>query len=241
MKGIVVMTEWVLIVEDEDKIARLLELELTYEGYEVERASTGRLGLEKALTGDWSIILLDIMLPELSGMEVLRRLRQSDEMTPVVLLTARDATPDKVSGLDQGANDYITKPFEIEELLARIRACIRNRQLGTGGTDLKAASGIHTIEDLTVNPKTRQVIREQRDIELTPKEFELLVYLLENRNQVLTREQIIAQVWGYDFMGDTNVVDVYIRYLRKKIDYPFSFQLIQTFRGVGYSIKESGT
>ncbi|MGX4585291.1 response regulator transcription factor [Paenibacillus chitinolyticus] len=229
----------ILIVEDEDKIARLLEMELGYEGYEVERASTGREGLVKALSGTWSVILLDIMLPELSGTEVLRRLRLTDTSTPVILLTARDATPDKVSGLDQGANDYITKPFEIEEVLARIRACIRSRN---SAADTKPAESfpVLAIGDLTVSPLTRTVKRGEIIVELTPKEFELLVYLLENRNQVLTRDQIISHVWGYDFIGDTNVVDVYIRYLRKKIDYPFEGALIHTHRGVGYSIKESG-
>jgi two-component system, OmpR family, response regulator len=230
----------ILIIEDEDKIARLLEMELGHEGYEAERASTGREGLEKALLGGWSVILLDIMLPEISGTEVLRRLRQTDESTPVILLTARDATPDKVSGLDQGANDYVTKPFVIEELLARIRTCIRHRKPEEAGMNGADQASVLSTGDLTVNRKKREVIREQTHIELTPKEFELLLYLMENRNQVLSREQIINQVWGYDFVGDTNVVDVYIRYLRKKIDYPFKVQLIQTYRGVGYSIKENG-
>ncbi|RUT31971.1 response regulator transcription factor [Paenibacillus zeisoli] len=233
------MRDTILIIEDEDKIARLLEMELSYEGYEVERASTGREGLSKGQSGGWSVILLDIMLPELSGTEVLRRLRQTDPITPVILLTARDAVPDKVSGLDLGANDYITKPFEIEEVLARIRACIRNRKLGeTGYLGVEEFPEL-TLGDLTVVPLMRKVTRGTDLIELTPKEYELLLYLLENRNQVLTRNQIISQVWGYDFSGDTNVVDVYIRYLRKKVDYPYKQQLIHTHRGVGYSIKET--
>jgi two-component system, OmpR family, response regulator len=229
----------VLIIEDEEKIARLLEMELSYEGYIVECALTGREGLDKALTGQWDAILLDIMLPEISGLEVLRRLRVTDERTAVILLTARDATPDKVSGLDLGANDYITKPFEIEELLARIRSCLRrpkeNHSEGLSKKNILSLS----LDDLTMNVKTREVVREGMPIDLTPKEFELLQYLMENRNQVLNREQIINGVWGYDFVGETNVVDVYIRYLRKKIDYPFNKQLIQTYRGIGYSIKES--
>jgi two-component system OmpR family response regulator len=228
----------ILIVEDEEKIARLLDMELRHEGFSTDLAATGREGLDKALSGKWSVILLDIMLPELSGLEVLRRLRQTDASTPVILLTARDATPDKVSGLDLGANDYITKPFEIEELLARIRACIRNRKLQSYQEEVSMHHPSFVIAKLSLNSKTREVYREEQQIELTPKEFDLLQYLMENQNQVLNREQIINHVWGYDFVGDTNVVDVYIRYLRKKIDYPFQDQLIQTHRGVGYCIKE---
>jgi two-component system OmpR family response regulator len=232
------MTKSLLVIEDEDKIARLLELELTYEGYNVELARTGREGLNKILAKDWDLVLLDIMLPELNGLEVLRRVRNADVNTPIILITARDATPDKVSGLDLGASDYITKPFEIEEVLARIRSCLRKtNQLG-----LVQETNNHktlSISELTVNPITREVVRENDPIELTPKEFDLLVYLLEHKNQVLTREQIINQVWGFDFIGETNVVDVYVRYLRKKIDYPYKLKLIQTYRGVGYCIKES--
>jgi two-component system OmpR family response regulator len=233
------MGAYILIIEDEDKIARLLEMELNYEGYKVKRAATGREGLDMALSGSWDVILLDIMLPELSGTEVLRRFRQSDELTPIIMLTARNATPDKVSGLDHGANDYMTKPFEIEELLARIRSCMRNHKAVTDGMKENENIRILTLGELTVNPQTREVTREQTPIDLTPKEFELLLYLLENRNMVLTREQIINHVWGYEFVGDTNVVDVYIRYLRKKIDYPFTIQFIQTYRGIGYSMKEN--
>ncbi len=236
------MSAKILIVEDEEQIARLLSLELTHEGYEVETAETGRDGLDKALEHPWDLILLDIMLPGLNGMEVLRRLRNVDELTPVILLSARDTTIDKVSGLDQGANDYLTKPFEIEELLARIRACIRThpatverlqQQLVEEATQLSADS-------LTVDIRTREVQREDRKIELTSTEFDLLVFLLEHKNEVLSREQIISKVWGYDFMGDTNIVDVYIRYLRKKIDHDFDSKLIQTIRGVGYAIRVSG-
>jgi DNA-binding response OmpR family regulator len=232
------MTKSLLIIEDEDKIARLLELELTYEGYNVELARTGREGLEKILSKDWDLVLLDIMLPELNGLEVLRRVRNTDLNTPIILITARDATPDKVSGLDLGANDYITKPFEIEEVLARIRSCLRKSNQMEHIQETNKQKTL-SINELTVNPITREVVRENDSIELTPKEFDLLIYLLEHKNQVLTREQIINQVWGFDFIGDTNVVDVYVRYLRKKIDYPYKLQLIQTFRGVGYCIKES--
>jgi two-component system OmpR family response regulator len=233
------MKAQILIIEDEDNIARLLEMELRYEGYEVGRAASGREGLDMALSGGWDIILLDIMLPVLNGTEVLRRLRQTDERTPVIILTARDATPDKVSGLDQGANDYITKPFKIEELLARIRSCLRNSKQEDDPNKPNGAGLILSMGDLSVNPQTREVFRGKTSIDLTRKEFELLQYMLENRNLVLTREQIINHVWGYEFVGDTHVVDVYIRYLRKKVDYPFPNQLIQTYRGVGYCMKET--
>jgi len=172
------------------------------------------------------------MLPELSGMEVLRKIRRTDEVTPIILLTARDEVHDKVSGLDLGANDYITKPFQIEELLARIRVHLRQR----------AANGVQseelTVGDLSVDIDTREVKRAEKNIELTPREFDLLVCLLQNKNIVLNREQLIEQVWGFDYFGDTNVVDVYIRYLRQKVDKGFDSAYIQTVRGVGYTIKE---
>jgi DNA-binding response OmpR family regulator len=227
----------ILIVEDESKISRVLALELTHEGYETDTAETGRDGLEKALTGRYDLILLDIMLPELNGLEVLRRLKSADVQTPVIFLTARGATPDIVSGLDMGADDYVAKPFEIEELLARIRSVIRKHE----GAARQAEKPVQlAIDRLTVNARTREVVREGRKIDLTPKEYDLLVYLLEHKNEVLSREQIIQNVWGYDFVGDTNTVDVYIRYLRRKIDYKFKKQLIQTVRGVGYCIRETG-
>ena len=228
------MNKRILIIEDEEKIARVLTLELNYEGYETEAAYDGKTGLELAESKKWDLILLDVMLPELNGIEVLRRFRKKDGTTPVILLTARDAVPDKVNGLDQGANDYVTKPFEIEELLARIRVSLRfSPQSGAEnhGDVLKA-------HDLQLDQGTREVLRSGNQIDLTSREFDLLVYLLQNKNQVLSRDQIISHVWGYDFVGDTNVVDVYIRYLRKKVDYPYEIQLIHTYRGVGYSLKE---
>ncbi|WP_239616518.1 response regulator transcription factor [Cohnella mopanensis] len=225
----------VLIVEDENKIARLLELELTHEGYSVSLADNGRDGLEKALKEEWGLIILDIMLPELNGIEVLRRLRKIDTQTPVIVLTARNTTPDKISGLDQGANDYMTKPFEIEELLARMRAALRNRPVDSS---IKTASRELQISNLTVNKVSREIIRGGKRIVLTPKEYDLFLFLLENQNQVMSREQIINHVWGFDFVGDTNVVDVYIRYIRKKIDHDFDAHIIHTIRGVGYSVRE---
>ncbi|MCY7964657.1 two-component system response regulator YkoG [Bacillus inaquosorum] len=222
----------ILIVEDEEKIARVLQLELEYEGYSVTIKQNGSEGLNAAAEGGYSLVLLDVMLPGLSGLEVLRRLRKTDQQTPVILLTARDSIPDKVTGLDIGANDYVTKPFEIEELLARIRAALRQSEPKTedSGTFL-------TYDDLRVNEKTREVRRGDKEVELTPREFDLLVYMLKHPQQVLTREQILNSVWGFDYIGDTNVVDVYIRYIRKKLDYPYEKQLIHTVRGVGYAIK----
>lgn len=222
----------ILIVEDEQKLSRVIQLELTYENYETEIADNGKDALKLLESKEWDLVLLDIMLPELSGLEVLRRIRRTDDHTPIILLTARDQVYDKVSGLDLGANDYITKPFQIEELLARIRVHLRKPVTQTLKTEQFA------IGDLSVDIDTREVQRAKQAIELTPREFDLLVYMLKNKNLVLTREQLIEQVWGFDYFGDTNVVDVYIRYLRQKIDKGFEEKYIQTVRGVGYTIKE---
>lgn len=224
----------ILIIEDESKIARIIKLELEHEGYKVDTAETGINGLEKFYNEPWNLVLLDIMIPELNGMEVLRRIRASGNLTPIILLTARDSIPEKVSGLDHGANDYITKPFQIEELLARIRACLRINQMMEKKTDEQ----IITVADLKVNENTRIVTRGSINIDLTPREFDLLIYLIKHQNYVLSREQILTRVWGYDYYGETNVVDVYISYLRKKIDDSFPSPLIHTVRGVGYVLKE---
>ncbi|UNK20568.1 response regulator transcription factor [Paenibacillus sp. N3/727] len=234
------MNEAVLVIEDEDKIARLLEIELEYEGYRVGKASSGTEGLEAYRSGSWDLILLDIMLPNMSGIEVLRRIRQQNVVIPVILLTAKDSVEDKVSGLDLGANDYVTKPFQIEELLARVRAALRLSR----AVEVTAPSGSIPDEEwlsaagLRLNEQTREVIRDGDMVELTPREYDLLTFLLKHQRQVLTREQILQAVWGYDYYGDTNVVDVYIRYVRKKIDYGRSPELIHTVRGVGYVLKE---
>lgn len=224
----------ILMIEDEANIARIIKLELEHEGYQVEIAENGIAGLEKFSNEQWNLVLLDIMIPKLNGMEVLRRIRATGDMTPIILLTARDSIPDKVSGLDHGANDYITKPFQIEELLARIRACLRINQMN----GKKADEEIVSIADLKVDKRTRIVTRSSTKIELTPREFDLLTYLIQHQNHVLNREQILTRVWGFDYYGETNVVDVYIRYLRKKIDDSFHSPLIHTVRGVGYVIKE---
>ncbi|MEK3705290.1 response regulator transcription factor [Paenibacillus sp. FSL R7-0198] len=248
------MNEAVLVIEDEPKIARLLELELQYEGYQVGKAGSGTEGLEKYAEGQWDLILLDVMLPGLSGIEVLRRVRAKDATVPIIMLTAKDSVEDKVSGLDLGANDYITKPFQIEELLARVRAALRlsavasvvssasSTTADTGndssGHQDEAEAGWLTAAGLKLNEGTREVSRDGVAIELTPREFDLLVYLLQNQRQVLSRDQIVQAVWGYDYYGDTNVVDVYIRYVRKKVDNGFTPPLIHTVRGVGYVLKE---
>jgi two-component system, OmpR family, response regulator len=224
----------ILVVEDEEKIARLLQLELEYEGYSVTTVENGLAALEVYHNGKWDLLLIDVMLPGISGIELLRRIRLHDRQTPVILLTAKDSVEDKVSGLDHGANDYITKPFQVEEFLARIRASLRVNQSKREQED----SGWLSFADLKLNQKTREIIRGGNAVDLTPREFELLAYLLMNKRQVLSRDQILEAVWGYDFAGDTNVVDVYIRYVRKKIDVANQPPLIHTVRGVGYVLKE---
>ena len=224
------MAEKILLVEDEEKLARMVELELRYEGYEVEKAFDGRTGLERASSGEHDLILLDIMLPAMSGMEVLRRLRRESQI-PVIMLTARDTVVDKVSGLDSGADDYITKPFAIEELLARIRAALRKKPA-------QAEAPLLSCGVLSMDTERHEVTVEGKAVELTRREFDLLHYLLENKGKVISRESLLDNVWGFDFVGETNAVDVYIRFLRSKIDERFGVKLIHTVRGVGYVIRE---
>jgi DNA-binding response OmpR family regulator len=224
------MSVKILLIEDEEKIARFVELELCYEGYEVKKAFDGRTGLELAESGEYDLVLLDIMLPKLSGMEVLRRLRRTSAI-PVIVLTARDSVEDKVSGLDSGADDYITKPFAIEELLARIRTTLRKKTVEPESVCLSACG-------LLLNPERRTVMMRETLIELTKREFDLLHYLLKNKGIVMSREMLLEHVWDFDFDGGTNAVDVYVRYLRGKIDEVFDVKLIHTIRGVGYVIKD---
>ena len=223
----------ILIVEDEEKIARFTELELVHEGYEVVKADNGRDGLEIAENGGIDLILLDIMLPQINGLEVLRRLRKNSDI-PVIMLTARDAVMDKVSGLDAGADDYITKPFAIEELLARIRTALKKRTI----IEKKQNLDILTYKLLSLNKRRHEVTYDGNVVELTHREFNLLQVLLENKNIVLTRDVLMEKVCGYDYIGETNVIDVYIRYLRTKIDDKFKTKIISTVRGVGYVIKD---
>ena len=226
------MKNRILIIEDEESIARVLQLELQFEGYEATMVHTGTDGLLKYREQKWDLVLLDIMLPGMSGLDVLKRIRATEAHTPVILLTAKGDVEDKVKGLDLGANDYITKPFEIEELLARIRTALRFSQKSV-------EQKVHTsFGQLSVNEQTREVLYYGEHVYLTPREYELLLYLLKHPKQVLTREQLLEAVWGYNYYGDTNVVDVYIRYVRQKLEVANSAPLIHTVRGVGYVLKE---
>ena len=227
------MDKRILLIEDEEKFARFVELELQYEGYQVSKAKDGRTGLQLAETGSFDLILLDIMLPEISGMEVLRRLRRKTSI-PVILLTARDSVEDKVSGLDSGADDYITKPFAIEELLARIRKSLRKPREQQNSRD----TGVLSAGALKLEKGQRLVTVKGTPVDLTKKQFDLLQFFLENKGLVLSRDVLLEHVWEYDFDGGTNAVDVYIRFLRSKLDEAFDMKLIHTIRGVGYVIKD---
>ena len=223
------MSDRILIVEDEERIARFVELELRHEGYEVDKAADGRTGLERMESGAYDLVLLDIMLPGLNGLEVLRRARRTVD-TPVIMLTARDTVMDKVTGLDMGAEDYITKPFEIEELLARIRVRLRK-------TERRASKALE-VGKLSLDPDRHTVHYDGHPVELTHREFELLKILMENEGIVMARSTLMEQVWGYDYMGETNIVDVYMRYLRSKLDDAYGVKLLYTVRGVGYVLRK---
>lgn len=220
-----------LIIEDEKPLARLLELALTHEGYTVQKEYDGADGLRRVPQFEPDLILLDIMLPGMDGMEVCRKVREFSDV-PILMLTAKDTTADKVAGLDTGANDYITKPFETDELLARIRAGLRSREKPT------EAPPVLAVKDLWIDLPHHVVKRGDTVIPLTRREFDLLVCLARNRGIVLSREQILDHVWGFDYEGEANVVDVYIRYLRGKIDEPFEPKLIRTVRGFGYVLED---
>ncbi len=224
------MTSHILLIEDEVKLARFVEIELTYEGYQVSVKNDGFEGLTAARELHPDIILLDWGLPGLTGVEICRRLRSTGDKVPIILLTAKEEISDRVAGLDAGADDYVVKPFSIEELLARVRAHLRRTQ--------EPNPDVLKFADLSLNRSTREVMRGDRSIELTAKEFDLLEYLLAHPRQVLTREQILEKVWGYDFMGDSNIIEVYIRYLRLKLETETAPRLIHTVRGVGYSLRE---
>ena len=215
------MAERILIVEDEEKLARFVELELRHEGYAVDKAADGPTGLERMESGEYDLVLLDIMLPGLNGLEVLRRARRTVD-TPVIMLTARDTVMDKVTGLDMGAEDYITKPFEIEELLARIRVRLRKTE--------RRASRALEVGKLSLDPDRHTVHYDGHPVELTHREFELLKILMENEGIVMARSTLMEQVWGYDYMGETNIVDVYMRYLRSKLDDAYGVKLLYTVR-----------
>jgi len=220
----------ILVIEDEAKLARFVETELTCEGYRVSVASDGMAGLRAACDQNPDLVLLDWMLPGISGLEICRRLRSTGNRVPVVLMTARDEVADRAAGLDAGADDYVVKPFSIQELLARIRIYLRQPK--------RSRDGQLVFMDLILDPVTREVTRGERQVELTAKEYDLLRYLMEHPRQVLTRQQILEHVWGCDFTGDSNIIEVYIRYLRLKIEGPGEKRLIQTVRGVGYVLRD---
>ncbi|MEB3230710.1 MAG: response regulator transcription factor [Leptolyngbyaceae bacterium] len=224
------MKTHIVIVEDEEKLARFINMELELEGYEVSVAHDGLTGLTTIRDTDPDLIILDWMMPGMTGVEVCRRLRSTGVKTPVILLTAKDEVSDRVAGLDAGADDYLVKPFSIEELLARIRANLRRTQ--EDETEM-----LH-FGELSLNRQTREVFRGKRAIELTAKEFDLLEYLITYPKQVITRDRILEEVWGYDFMGDSNIIEVYIRYLRLKLEAEGESRLIQTVRGVGYVLRD---
>ncbi len=226
----------VLVIEDEVNLARFVELELQHEGYEPQIEDNGRSGLEAAMKDDFDLILLDLMLPELSGLEVARRLREVKN-TPIIMMTARDSVIDRVSGLDYGADDYVVKTFAIEELLARVRALLRRIDIET--EEHSTHQSVVKYRDLTVEKENRIARRGNEIINLTKREYELLLILMENINVVQSREELLKKVWGYESDIETNVVDVYIRYLRNKIDQKDSrASYIQTVRGTGYVMRQ---
>lgn len=221
----------ILLLEDEVKLARFIELELKYEGYNIDMCHDGREGLEMFYKKNYNLVLLDLMLPGFNGLEICRRIRKTSNV-PIIMLTAKDDVMDKVAGLDSGADDYMTKPFAIEELLARMRVALK-RQLVT-----PVSKNILQVDNLSVDTDLRVVKIDNDIIDLTKTEYDLLVYLMQNKNLVLSREQILNTVWGYEYIGETNVVDVYIRYLRSKLDEQYNKKYIHTIRGVGYIVKD---
>ncbi len=227
------MNEKIFIVEDERPIARLLQLTLEREGFKTATESNGRRAFERILQEKYALVLLDVMLPEMDGMEICKRVREVSDV-PIIMLTARDEIRDKVEGLDLGADDYMTKPFAGEELLARIRGVLRRHNERVRS----AEEARYVVKDMILYPERYEVIVKGQKIDLTHKEYSLLKYLVENKRNVLSRDQILQTVWGYDYIGDTNVVDVYISYLRSKIDDKFGEKYIYTTRGVGYAIRD---
>ncbi|MBQ1867820.1 MULTISPECIES: response regulator transcription factor [Selenomonas] len=225
----------IFIVEDERRIARFLQIELEHEGYETATEDNGLHAFERIAQEDYDLVLLDLMLPDMDGMTICRKVREISDI-PIIMLTARDDVEDKVNGLDIGADDYMTKPFAIQELLARVRNALRKPR--ADGRDVDNEGEKLQVRDLVMYPSRYEVRVKGEEVQLTKKEYSLLEYLLRNKRNVLTRDQILQEVWGYDYTGDTNVVDVYIRYLRAKIDDHFDEKYIFTVRGVGYAIKE---
>ncbi|HMM22494.1 MAG TPA: response regulator transcription factor [Selenomonadales bacterium] len=223
----------ILIVEDEAKIASFIQLELVHQGFTTVIETNGRKALDRITQENFDLILLDLMLPEMDGMEICRRVREVSTV-PIIMLTARGDIEDKVTGLDIGADDYITKPFVVPELLARIRAALRKHNIFVQ----QQTEDVLSVKNMVLFPSRYEVQIDGQHVELTKKEYDLLEYLVRHKNWVLARERIVLEVWGYEYMGDTNVVDVYVRYLRSKLDEPFGQKYIHTVRGVGYVVKD---
>ena len=224
----------IFIVEDERRIARFLQIELEHEGFETETEENGTRAYERIMQGNFDLVLLDVMLPGMDGLTICKRVREVSSL-PIIMLTAKDDVEDKVAGLDIGADDYMTKPFAIEELMARIRNALRKHVPDQDGVPLEERL---QVKNLVMYPKRYEVEVDGEPVHLTKKEYSLLEYMMRNKRTVLTRDQILEKVWGYDYSGDTNVVDVYIRYLRAKLDDHFHEKYIYTVRGVGYAVKE---
>jgi two-component system response regulator MprA len=226
------MSERILVIDDETKIVDFIRRGLQFEGYQVDTAYDGEAGLAQARSEPPDLVILDVMMPGLDGLEVCRRLRAAGwTELPILMLTAKDAVPDRVAGLDAGADDYLVKPFAFDELLARIRALLRRRRPAGESQALR-------FGDVVANPATREVQRGDRVVALTAKEFDLLELFLRHPRQVLTRDTIYEHVWGYDFGGESNIIEVYVRYLRSKLEAGDEPRLIQTVRGVGYVLRE---
>ena len=223
----------IFIVEDEKPIARFLQIDLEKEGFKTAIERNGRRAYERIIQEKYDLVLLDVMLPDMDGMEICKRVREVSDV-PIIMLTARDEIADKVEGLDLGANDYVTKPFAFAELLARIRGTIKRYK-----EDLRQVyERRYIVKNMILYPDRYEVTVNGEPVELTQKEYELLLYLVENKRNVLSRDQILQHVWGYDYIGNTNVVDVYVSYLRTKIDERFGEKYIYTTRGVGYAVRD---
>ena len=225
------MAERILLVEDEEKLARMVELELQYEGYEVEKAFDGRAGLDRALSGEFDLVLLDIMLPIMDGWSVLKKIREGDK-TPVIMLTAKGETEDKVAGLEQGADDYIVKPFEMKEVLARIHAVLRRT-----GVEEETGEKKLSFDKLVINLDSYELLVDGQRVDTPPKELELLFHLASSPNRVFTRNQLLDEVWGFDYFGDSRTVDVHVKRLREKIEGVSDQWELTTVWGVGYKFK----
>ncbi|MBG9791836.1 transcriptional regulator [Paenibacillus dendritiformis] len=221
----------IMVVDDDEKITSMLRRGLVFEGYEVRTATNGSEGLREMMIREPDLLILDVMMPEVDGWEVCRRLREAGSNVPVLMLTAKDEVQDRVHGLDLGADDYLVKPFALEELLARVRALLRRRAEGEGGTHRL------TFEDVVLDLHTREVLRDGKPIELTAKEFELLHLFMQNPKRVLPRDVIMEKIWGYDYSGESNVLEVYIAMLRQKTEEHGGKRIIQTIRGTGYVLR----